>query len=218
MAKHQYSESIPTSAIYRHVENLVESYKLQRRMFERRWYDNNFFDDGYHFRFVSRTTDKIVDLSARASQVTPQRSIPKASRQIRGVASLLLALEPHPVIYPEAVLSNNYQVEQEYQTALETAKDVAKRSGHWVEEEWNELDIQPKLMQMMILAAKHSVSYMQIWPDFFTEKFKAKVFDAFDIYLDGSLDSIYECPSMTKATPTLISKIIANDYFDEEYN
>lgn len=216
MAKHQYSESIPTSAIYRHVENLVESYKLQRRMFERRWYDNNFFDDGYHFRFVSRTTDKIVDLSARASQVTPQRSIPKASRQIRGVASLLLALEPHPVIYPEAVLSNNYQVEQEYQTALETAKDVAKRSGHWVEEEWNELDIQPKLMQMMILAAKHSVSYMQIWPDFFTEEFKAKVFDAFDIYLDGSLDSIYECPSMTKATPTLISKIIANDYFDEE--
>ena len=216
MAKHQYSESIPTSAIYRHVENLVESYKLQRRMFERRWYDNNFFDDGYHFRFVSRTTDKIVDLSARASQVTPQRSIPKASRQIRGVASLLLALEPHPVIYPEAVLSNNYQVEQEYQTALETAKDVAKRSGHWVEEEWNELDIQPKLMQMMILAAKHSVSYMQIWPDYFTEKFKAKVFDAFDIYLDGSLDSIYECPSMTKATPTLISKIIANDYFDEE--
>ena len=216
MAKHQYSESIPTSAIYRHVENLVESYKLQRRMFERRWYDNNFFDDGYHFRFVSRTTDKIVDLSARASQVTPQRSIPKASRQIRGVASLLLALEPHPVIYPEAVLSNNYQVEQEYQSALETAKDVAKRSGHWVEEEWNELDIQPKLMQMMILAAKHSVSYMQIWPDYFTEKFKAKVFDAFDIYLDGSLDSIYECPSMTKATPTLISKIIANDYFDEE--
>jgi hypothetical protein len=216
MAKKLHSEIIPTGQIYRHIENLMEGYKKQRSSFERRWYDNNFFDDGYHFRFLSRSTGKIVDLSARASQVSPQRSIPKSSRQIRGVASLLLALEPYPVIYPEPVLSNNFQDKQEYVAAMATAKDIAKRTGHWVEEQWDELNIDPRLMQMMILAAKHSVSFMQIWADHDSEDFKAKVFDAFDIYLDGSNDSIYECPSITKATPQLISKIKANDYYDEE--
>lgn len=210
------SEVIPTRQVYRYIEDLMEGYKKQRSSFERRWYDNNFFDDGYHFRFLSRTTGKIIDLSARASQTTPQRSIPKSSRQIRGVASLLLALEPYPVIYPEAVISNNYQSEQEYMMAMQVAKDIAKRTGHWVEEQWDELGIEPKLMQLMILAAKHGVSFMQIWADYDSEDFKAKVFDAFDIYLDGSNDTIYECPSITKATPQLISKIQNNEYYDEE--
>ena len=45
--------------------------------------NNNFFDDGFHFRFVSRETGKIVDFSNKNSSGGPLRAIPKASRQIR---------------------------------------------------------------------------------------------------------------------------------------
>ena len=87
------------------VGQMVEELRLLaysgRRVFERRWYDNNFFDDGFHYRYLSRTTNKIVDLSERATIYTPQRAIPKASRQIRGVANLLVSQDPTPAVYPE---------------------------------------------------------------------------------------------------------------------
>ena len=54
-----------TSAVEtKDIGQMVEEMRLlaygQRRVFERRWYDNNFFDDGFHFRYLSRTTNKII--------------------------------------------------------------------------------------------------------------------------------------------------------------
>src|SRR4030067_3269076 len=85
------------------VEDLVTMAKSARRAFERRWYDNNFFDDGYHFRYLSRTQNKIVDVSNDVNIYNPLRAIPKASRQIRGVANLLVSQDPVPVVYPEKI-------------------------------------------------------------------------------------------------------------------
>ena len=53
----------------------------QRRGFERRWYDNNFFDDGYHYRYLNKVTNKIVDLSEKSTIYNPLRAIPKAFKQ-----------------------------------------------------------------------------------------------------------------------------------------
>ena len=83
------------------VDEMITAAKSTRRGFERRWYDNNFFDDGYHFRYLSRQTNKIVDLSERANLYYPMRAIPKASKQIRGVANLLTSAKYIPVAYPE---------------------------------------------------------------------------------------------------------------------
>ena len=99
---------IPTKALAQKVDNLIVMAENNRKQFERRWYDNNFFDDGFHFRYVSRETGKIVDLSQHSSSNTPMRAIPKASRQIRGVANLLLSPEYRSVVYPdENSLTNN---------------------------------------------------------------------------------------------------------------
>ena len=85
------------------VEDMKMTAKARRRIFERRWYDNNFFDDGFHFRYLSRSSNKIVDLSERSTIYTPQRSIPKSSRQIRGISNLLMSSDPTPTVYPDPI-------------------------------------------------------------------------------------------------------------------
>ncbi len=56
------TSSTETRNIAKAVDQLVRNSRDIKKPFERRWYDNAWFDDGYHYRFVSRTTGKIVDL------------------------------------------------------------------------------------------------------------------------------------------------------------
>jgi hypothetical protein len=214
--KHYRTNAITSVAMGQTIEEILTAASSQRMGFERRWYDNNFFDDGYHFRYLSRTQNKIVDLSERQNIWAPIRAIPKASRQIRGVANLLVSRDFVPVIYPERVNKIQFTDPAEYKLALESAKNIAKRSGHWVEEEMRNQDIVIKIAQMVILAAKHGVSYMQVWPDAVTESIKTSVLDAFDVYLDGTVTDIEDSPYIIKAIPKFISEIKANENFDSE--
>ena len=209
------------------VDYMMQKAKDQRWSFERRWYDNNFFDDGYHFRYLSRTENKIVDLSQASTIWSPMRSIPKSSRQIRGVANLLASRAFVPIIYPEKVSTSQFPSQQDpqtgqmipnpqYQQALDEAKRVAKGSGHWIEEEFKKQNLLEKLALMIILAAKHGVSYLQVWPDAVEESLKTAVYDAFDIYLMGSLQEIEDSPFIIKTRPRLISEIKADERFDPE--
>lgn len=218
------------------VAELVQYSKDARRTQERICYDNNFFDDGYHHRFLSRTTNKIVDLSERSTVYNPNRAIPKASRQIRGVANLLLINDPTPVVYPETINLGAYPPVQqpgqidpqtgqmgqpqmmpnpELKKAMDAAKQSALLKGHWLEEEWKEQELSEKLAFMIILAAKHGVAYMQIWADAVEEKLKTQVYDFFDIYVKGNLTSIYDSPYMIKGTPKVVAEIKANELFDK---
>lgn len=212
--KRTLTSNLSTAGIASAVDDIMKSEQMKRRGFERRWYDNNFFDDGFHFRYVSRTTGKIIDVN-ESSVNLPNRAIPKASRQVRGVANLLLGAEPVPVIYPDKVNKYMYQDPAKLKQAQEAAKLTAKRAGSWVESEWKNQELRSKLTQMLILAAKHGVSYIQVWPDDVDEAIRTQVFDAFDIYLDGTLTSIYDAPCIIKASPALIAKIKANENFDE---
>ena len=226
----EYSTSnITTPNIGQTVDQLMVVAKDSRRGFEKRWYDNNFFDDGFHFRYLSRQENKVYDLSAQSSLWEPLRAIPKASRQIRGVANLLMSQDPVPVVYPEKVSKIGFsmgqevgqngqpgQVNPEYQQALDEAKRVAQLSGHWLSEEYKKQDLIEKLALAVILSAKHGVSYLQIWPDAVEEAIRTQVLDAFDIFLIGSLTEICDSPFIIKATPRLISQIKADENFDEE--
>ena len=212
------------------VEEIVTQSKDARRGFERRWYDNNFFDDGYHFRYMSRQQNKIVDLSDRSTIYNPLRAIPKSSKQVRGMANLLLSQDPVPVIYPEKINYGAYppvtlpdpetgelteQPNPELQDAIKGSKLVAKLTGHWVEEEFKKQEIQEKLALMLILAAKHGVSFMQVWPDAVKEQIRTQVYDAFDIYLVGSLTEISDSPYIVKGQPRTIAEIKADERFDQ---
>lgn len=209
------------------VDNFVQSVDFQRKAFERRWYDNNFFDDGYHFRYISRQTGKIVDQNGRNINSDTQRAIPKASRQIRGLANLIVNTDPHPVIYPKPISISQYPPMQDpatgqmimnpgYKEALQESKNVARAVGHWIEEEWRIMELKDLITQMVILSAKHGVSFLQIYPDIMDEKICANVYDAFDIYLLGNLTTITDQPMIVKATPQLVSRIKANPYFAQE--
>ncbi len=205
----------PTENIGQVVDELITSYKSQRYSFERRWYDNQFFDDGYHFRFLQRTTNKIVDLSDRASMYNPVRAIPKASRQVRGIANLLMSNDPTPTVYPEKVNAHAFdQDPQGLEEARKQSKWIAKLVGHWIEEEFKNQEINEKLAHMLILSMVKGVSYMQIWPDAVDEAIRTQVYDAHDIYLDGSLTDIQDCPILIKGIPKLIVEIKANELFD----
>ncbi|MFZ5845297.1 MAG: hypothetical protein ACOY0S_02405 [Patescibacteria group bacterium] len=213
------------------VDELVKKEQDKRLSFERRWYDNNFFDDGYHFRYLSRTEGRVVDISERQTIWNPLRAIPKASRQIRGVANLLLANDPRPVVYPEEVSKAQYPAipqldprtsqpvlapNPEYEQARQEAKRVALAIGHWLEEEIKDQALLEKLAFMVILTAKHGVSYLQVWPDVEKEAIKTQVYDAFDIYLDGTLTEIGDSPYLIKGIPKFIAEIKANPDFDNE--
>ncbi len=204
------------------IDEMRMTAKNRRRIFERRWYDNNFFDDGFHFRYLSRSSNKIVDLSERSTIYTPQRSIPKASRQIRGVMNLLMSRDPTPTIYPENVNKDDYgDNDQLYQSILKNQKDIAQKKGMWIEDEWLKDDgsgenVLDKVAFMVLLTLKHGVSYLKIWPSDSEEKICTSVRDAFDIYTLGNYSSIYHTPFMIEAVPMLIAQIKANPIFDEE--
>lgn len=212
------SSAVKTEDIGQTVENMRMMAYSYRRLFERRWYDNNFFDDGYHFRYLSRTTNKVVDLSERATLYTPQRAIPKASRQIRGVANLLVSQDPTPTVYPDEVDLERFDEEQK-KAIKEYTDQIARKRGWWLEEKWEEADeggetMLEKIALMPILSAKHGISFMQIWADPHTEKIRSQVYDAFDIFVLGNYTSLYDCPFLIKATPMSIANIKANENFD----
>ena len=213
------------------VENLMTSAKDARRSFERRWYDNNFFDDGFHFRYLSRQQNKIIDLADRSTIYNPLRAIPKSSKQIRGIANLLLSQDPVAVIYPEKINAAAFPPtlapdpntgemvstpNPEYREAVQAAKLVAKLTGHWLEEEFRDQNMLEKLAFMVILAAKHGISYMQIWPDAVKEEIRTQVFDAFDVYVLGSVTELSDSPFIIKTQRRTIAEIKADERFDSD--
>jgi hypothetical protein len=203
-----------SNAIAFRVESFITSEGRKRKPFERRWYNNNFFDDGFHYRFVSRTTGRIVDLSASQDSFIPYRAIPKASRQLRGVANLILANQPQPVIYPERMQQSSFGPGQ-YEQALTKAKDTAQKVGWWIEDEWKQKDFQEMLTHMVLLAGKHGVSYMKLWPNKEDEKIDFYIRDAFDVYVKGELTSIYDAPMIVEVCPYDIEDLKNDERFDE---
>ena len=131
-AKGYATSDVPKENIGQVAEQLVTVVKNSRRNFERRWYDNNFFYDGYHFRYFSRQQNKIVDLSERQNVYAPMRAIPKASLQVDGITNLMISKDFVPVIYPKKIDSTSFTNEMEYKKALEEAKMIAKKSGFFV--------------------------------------------------------------------------------------
>jgi hypothetical protein len=206
---------IETKSIANEIDVMVKLASSTRKYFARNWYNNNFFDDGYHLRSISRTTGRIVDLSNRATLYSPRRNIPKTSRQIRGMVNLMLSQDYVPQVRPENVTSVNYPDPQEFQQARLDAKNVARRSGHWLTEEWKVQDLDIKLAQMLLLTMKNFISYIKIWPDPVEEAIKTTVRDAFDVYLMSNYTSIYDSPFIVEAAPKLISQIKANELFDK---
>src|SRR3990167_8882616 len=89
------------------VEQMVNQRVTQRHKYERRWYDNNFFDDCHHFRVISRKTGRVIDTIGKTAGFV-ERAIPRASLQIRGVSNLLFSAEPYPVVYPERVSASQF--------------------------------------------------------------------------------------------------------------
>ncbi|KKL86595.1 hypothetical protein LCGC14_1943180 [marine sediment metagenome] len=210
------TSQLETEHISQEIDNMMLLAKNTRKPFARSWYNNNFFDDGFHLRTISRTTGRIIDRGRAATLYSPRRAIPKASRQIRGMANLMLSQDYVPQIRPEKVTNVNYPQAEEFQEAKQDAKLVAKRVGHWLTEEWNDQDLDIKMVQMVMLTMKNYISYIQISPDPIEEAIKTQVYDAFDIYLMSNRTSIYDSPFIIKEVSKLIRKIKANEMFDKE--
>ena len=77
-------------------------------------------------------------------------------------------------------------------------------------------DLMEKLALMVILAAKNHLAYLQVWPDAVQETIRTQVYDAFDIYLIGSLTEVSDSPFVIKTQPRLIAEIKADERFDSE--
>ncbi len=213
------SDSVKTDSFGMLVEELTSQAITQRRKHERRWYDNNFFDDGYHFRVISKETGRVIDTIGKLTGFV-ERSIPRASLQIRGVSNLLYSAEPYPVVYPKRVSMSEFmnvtgQLDQaRYDQAMKQSKDAAHKQGIWLSNEWETQDLGIKLIDMILLAAKNSVSYMQVWTE--DGKMKTKVFDAFDIICFGDKRDLKTLPFVTKTDQMNIEEAQTSDLFDPD--
>jgi hypothetical protein len=202
------------------IEQMNKDALTRRRTHERRWYDNNFFDDGYHFRFVSKKTGRVVDTLNRSNGYI-ERAIPRASKQIRGVANLLFTPEYYPVVYPERITRekffdpNTQQYDEEgYKQTLDLYKRIARLRGVYLSTMWeDELDLPLKLIDMLLLAAKNSIAYIQVYTDA-QGKLCAYVFDAFDLIHYGDKKWLNELPFMTKACPWDLNEVKSSPMFD----
>lgn len=207
------------------VEEIVSQAITQRRAHERRWYDNNFFDDGYHFKTISRKTGRTID-QVNSSHGYVERAIPRASRQIRGVSNLLFTAEPYPVVYPARIDKSKYpdQIGQDgkpvenpkYEEERKKVKQTARMQGLWLTSEWDEEQNLPiKLIDLLLLAAKNSVSWLQVYSDTDKQKLCTEVFDAFDVVILGHHRETKTLPFMTKIKSMDIKEAMNNPLFDE---
>lgn len=199
------------------IEELVGQAVSMRRKHERRWYDNQFFDDGHHFKVISRKTGRVIDTVGKQGGYI-ERAIPRASLQIRGVSNLLYSAEPYPVVYPRRIsiedfrLGNGQIDQRAYQQAYDEAKKVARKQGVWLTTEWEEGDLDLKIVEMMLLAAKHSIAYLQIYTE--KEKLCYDVYDAFDIIVYGDKKSLKDAPFVAKTKSMEIEAIQQDPLFD----
>jgi len=209
------------------IEQMVQQAIMRRRNHERRWYDNNFFDDGYHFRMISRKTGRIIDTMNRQTGYI-ERAIPRASRQIRGVTNLLFTAEPYPVVYPERISESEFpkaidpqtgkEVEsEEYKQAYEQAQEKAQLRGIWLSNQWEEQQELPvKLIDALLKAMKNSVSWIQVYSDTQKQEIITDVYDAFDIICFGEVDDEQKLPFITKACPRDFNAVKNDPLFSEE--
>src|SRR5579859_8077870 len=146
------TRSPDTKAIGKLVEDMNFQAIMRRRAWERRWYNTNWFDDGLHFRVMSKRTGQIIDHVQRYSGFI-ERAIPRASKQIRGIGALLLTPEYYPVVYPENTTQEKFrdkttgQVDQQaFMQSQEKAKEEARLRGIFLQTTWeDELDLELKL-------------------------------------------------------------------------
>lgn len=201
------------------IEDMVSQAIMQRRNHERRWYDNNYFDDGLHFRVVSRKTGRVIDTIDRANGYV-ERAIPRASRQIRGVANLLFAAEPYPVVYPQRTSVSFFKKpdgsidEEAYRANIDKNKDIARKKGVWLSTQWEDQDLELKMIDALLLAFKNAISYVQVYTDPLTRKIRTDVFDAFDVIVFGDRRDTQSLPFMTKTAPMDLTDIQQSPIFE----
>lgn len=210
-----------TDKIGQALETQVKEKMLQRRRHERKWYENNFFDDGYHFRTISKKTGRVIDRATVAGGNT-ERAIPRASRQIRGVSNLMFAAEPFPVVYPARITKENYRDatgmvdEAAFMKAKEQSKQQARKQGTWLTTEWeDEQELNIKLINMMLKASKNSIAYLGVTSDTDKQIIHTDVYDAFDLVLDGDKEDLEDCPLIDKSRARLIEEILADPMYQK---
>lgn len=212
-----------TRAVGKAIEDMNFQAIMRRRSWERRWYNTQWFDDGLHFRVMSKRTGQIIDHVNRYSGFI-ERAIPRASKQVRGIGALLLTPDYYPVVYPENILMEKYkdkvtkQVNMaEYQKAKDYASSQAKLKGLALQTIWeDELELELKLSDMILTTAKQGISFLQVYTDPHTKRVTAKVRDAFDVIMYGDRRELDELPFMTIAEPWDFNEVISSEMFDEE--
>lgn len=216
-------KSPDTRQVGKSIEDMNFTAIMRRRAWERRWYNTNWFDDGLHFRVMSKRTGQIIDHVQRYSGFI-ERAIPRASKQIRGIGALLLTPEYYPVVYPERTTQEDFRLkatgqvdEQAFKKSQEQAKEEARKRGIWLQTLWeDELDLELKLADMILLSLKNGISFLQVYTDPQTGRITARVRDAFEVIMFGDQRELDDLSWMTVTEPQDFNAVVSDDRWPEE--
>lgn len=217
------THSPDSRAVGKYVEDSNFQAIMRRRSWERRWYNTNWFDDGLHFRVMSKRTGQIIDHVQRYSGFI-ERAIPRASKQIRGIGALLMTPNYYPVVYPERISQEDFRLkstgqidQQAFQLEQERAKENARKQGIFLQTTWeDDLNLELKLADMILLTAKNGISFLQIYTDPHTRRVCGNVYDAFDIIMYGDRRELDDLPFITKTQPMDFNEVLSSEDFDED--
>lgn len=185
-----------------YLKNCFTAYSDARFRFERNWYVADNFYDGNHFVWFKKETGTIDKITAPKGTVL--RAIPKASKQVEVVQNLIITNSYKWTAYPEADSSGEIS---------EEAGEVARRQGQWLQYQFDQMNMDAKIADLVLYALKFPVSFMEFYPTDDAASIGCSVYDAFDIYFKPNVESIYDSPVLIKTIEKTWDEIKANpDY------
>jgi hypothetical protein len=174
------------------------AYSDARFRFERNWYIADNFYDGNHFVWFKKETGTIDKITAPKGTVL--RAIPKASKQVEVVQNLIISNSYKWTAYP--------QPDDQGQISDDATK-FALRQGQWLRTQFDNMNMDKKIADLVLFALKFPVSFWEFYP---TEdnNIGNTTYDAFDIYFKPDVEDIYDSPVVIKCIDKAWDEIKAN--------
>jgi hypothetical protein len=196
--------------IAKKVNQLFEVSSKKRQNFEFRWYLADKFYENEHFPKRLNYTTGVLERVQFPKGFQP-RPIPRAKKIIDSLANLVLFEDPRWVIYPAHLTEEERQDPEKLKKIYENVKNIER----FFQDAWHYLRIKDIARQLVYLAAKYNVGYVEVGINEEGALF-LDVYEPFDIYHAPDLKDLNEASYLIKVVRKTIKSLKDAKNFEGE--
>lgn len=190
------------------INELFEACSKARQNYEFRWYLCDKFYEGEHFPSRLNYTTGRLERVQFPKGLKP-RPIPRAKKIIDSLANLVLFEDPRWVVYP----ANLTPEEKENPEILEKIYDNVRAINQFFQDAWHYLRIKDKARELVYLAAKYNVGFLEIGIDENGALF-LDTYEPYDIYIPPDIKDLKEASFLIKVVRKTIKSLKDAKDFD----